>query len=139
MNISELRFHHVGLLTDDPVLAAARLERLGYRPGDAVDDPLQQARLQLCHGPTASAAIELVTPLPGNEALARLFKRRGDHMYHVCFTAPSFEAAQTALSLREGDAVTVVSGPKPAVLFDGALVAFYLVGGLGLVEILEAS
>ncbi len=138
MSAAALRFHHVGLLTDDPERSAARLRKLGYRPGRVVDDPLQQARLQLCGGPEGSAAIELVTPLPGNEALARLFKRRGDHMYHVCFAAPSFDAALAQLALDAGEAFTVVSPPKPALLFDNARVAFYLVGGLGLVEVLEA-
>lgn len=132
-----LAFHHVGLLTDDPHQSLLRLEALGYRPGRAVEDPLQLARLQMCQGQAGSAAIELVTPLPGNEALARLFKRRGDHMYHVCFTAPDFETALARLRQRPDEPITVVSPPKPALLFDNARVAFYLVGGLGLVEILE--
>lgn len=133
-----LEFHHVGLLTDDPLPAQTRLQRLGYRPGRAVDDPLQLARLQMCEGPAGAPSIELVTPLPGNDGLARLFKRRNDHMYHVCFTAPDFETAQAALQLHPGEALTVVSPPKPALLFDNARVAFYLVSGMGLVEILES-
>ena len=132
-----LVFHHVGLLTDQPQSAVRRLERAGYRSGPRVVDPLQQAALQLCFGPVGSAAIELVTPEAGNLALGRLLKRRGDFMYHVCFTAPDFETALQTLADGEADAIATVSAPKPAVLFDGARVAFYLVPGLGLVEILE--
>lgn len=134
---AQVVFHHVGLLTDQPEVAARRLSRLGYRSGTAVFDALQQATLQLCHGPTGSATIELVTPAPGNAGLSRLLKKRADYMYHVCFSAPSFDAGLQALADGADDRISPISLPTPAVLFDGARVAFYLVPGLGLVELLE--
>lgn len=60
-------------------------------------------------------------------------------MYHVCFAAPTFESAIEALTIDSSERLTLISPPKPAVLFGNARVAFYLVGGLGLVEILELA
>jgi methylmalonyl-CoA/ethylmalonyl-CoA epimerase len=138
MNSAEaLAFHHVGLLTDDPESACRHLTNIGYSADSPIFDPLQGAHLRLCQGPAGAAAIELVTPVAGNLSLGKLLKRRGDYMYHVCFTAPSFDIAASSLTAGNRAAIVVVSEPKPAVLFGGARVAFYLVRGLGLVEILE--
>jgi len=132
-------FHHVGLLTDQPETASRRLENAGYKPGRPVIDPLQHAMLQLCFGPPGAATIELITPERDNAALGRMLKRRGDYMYHVCFTTPTFEAGLATLADGDADRVSVVSPPTPAVLFDNARVAFYLVPGLGLIELLERT
>lgn len=134
-----LEFHHIGLLTDQPEAARQRLKALGYAAGPIVDDPLQEARLQMCVGSPGVAAIELVTPLPSNRGLGNLLKRRGDFMYHICFTAPTFDVALQSLSLGSDDRILTVSPPKPAILFGNARVAFYLASGLGLVEVLERT
>jgi methylmalonyl-CoA/ethylmalonyl-CoA epimerase len=134
---SVLAFHHVGLLTDRPDTAARRLAKAGYQPGPVVFDPLQQVTLQLCQGPSGSATVELVTPLPENAALGKLLRKRADYMYHVCFTTPGFETALEILADGDDDRIALVSPPTPAVLFNNARVAFYLVPGLGLVELLE--
>lgn len=132
-----LTFHHLGLLTDQPVVAARRLQPAGYVPAKAVFDPLQEATVQLCHGPNGAGTVELITPASTNSSLGKLLRRRGDYMYHVCFEVPSLEEGLAALELDGEDRLTVVAPPREAVLFDNRRVAFYTVSGLGLVELLE--
>jgi methylmalonyl-CoA/ethylmalonyl-CoA epimerase len=136
---SKLIFHHIGLLTDDLPFAAKRLERLGYIIGVQIDDPLQKVTLQMCEPLIGGAKIELVSPKKENDGLFSLLRRRGDYMYHICFSAPSFKEAENILRLDGGDRIVLVSEPKPAILFNNLRVAFYLVSGLGLVEILETD
>lgn len=136
-NTKSLVFHHMGLLTDEPELAALRMQQAGYRLGPQVFDPLQLASLRMCEGPADSASIELVTPHANNTSLRRLLERRGDYMYHICFAVSTFTAGLAQLSLGTDDRIVVLSEPKPALLFDNSLVAFYVVPGLGLVELLE--
>ena len=132
-------FHHVGLLTDRPELAASRLRGADYHAAEAVFDPLQGATVQLCHGPSGSPIIELVTPASSNAALGGLLRRRGDYMYHVCFEVPAIEAGLIALRVDADDRIVEVASPRPAILFNNRRVAFYSTPGLGLVELLESA
>lgn len=137
MSMTDLAFHHMGLLTGQPELARARLGLLGYACGEPVYDPLQDVELCMCTGPTGAPAIELVTPRPTNQGLSRLLRRKDDYGYHVCLTTSNL--AQGVLALGDGsqDRVTEIMPPKAAVLFGGSRVAFLSVPGLGLVELLE--
>jgi hypothetical protein len=136
---NSLLFHHLGLLTDELHAAGKRLERLGYRLGEKIEDPLQKATLQMCEPIAGGANIELVCPHSENDGLSRLLKRRGDYMYHICFSASTFQEAESVIRLDNSDRISLVSEPKPAILFNNLRVAFYLVSGLGLVEILELN
>jgi len=137
--MSPLVFHHVGLLTGLPELARGRLQLLGYVCGDQVYDPEQDVDLCMCLGPPGAPRMELVTPKPSNLALSRLLRRKDDYGYHVCYSAPSISEGMDALNGGGLDRIIEVMPPKPAVLFNGALVAFFSVPGLGLVELLEQA
>lgn len=131
-----IRFHHVGLLTDQPAAAAKALALLGYKVADAVYDPLQDVELRMAEGASPFSTIEVITPVSRDGALAKLVTRRGDYGYHSCYTVANFEAtldALRALGLR----VVTVSASKPAILFGGQRVSFHSVEGLGLVEFIE--
>lgn len=132
-----LCFHHIGLLTHQPDVAARRLRQAGYVAAESVFDPLQGATLQLCHAPDGAGIVELITPASDNSALRGLLKRRGDYMYHVCFEVPTLEEGTASLELDASDRLTVVIPPREAILFGNRRVAFYAASGLGLVELLE--
>lgn len=132
-----LSFHHLGLLTDRPAVAARRLQPAGYVAAEAVFDPLQDATVQLCHGPGGAGTVELITPASTDSSLGKLLRRRGDYMYHVCFEVPTLDEGRASLELDGEDRLTVVAAPREAVLFNRRRVAFYTVSGLGLVELLE--
>jgi hypothetical protein len=61
--------------------------------------------------------------------------RRGQFLYHLCYLT---EDLDRVISRLVGDGCVLVSGPSPAVLFDGNRVAF-LLGPLGLIELLEEA
>lgn len=79
---------------------------------------------------TTSMRIELVSGAAVAGAI-----RRGQSLYHLCYEVEDVTA--TLAQLGEVGCIRV-SGPTPAVLFDGRLVAF-LVGPMGLFELLEAA
>lgn len=131
-----IRFHHLGLLTDLPAAATTALTLLGYSVAEPVHDPLQGVDLRMAEGDNEFARIEIITPGSSDSALSKMVKRRGDCMYHSCFTVKDVNA--TLASLAElGLRVITVSAPKPAVLFGGKQVSFHSVEGLGLVEFIE--
>ena len=129
-------FHHLGLLTDEPELAITALVFLGYTVAGPVYDPLQDVDLRMAQGPVESARIEVITPRAELSGLGKLLRRRGDYMYHSCFTVRDLDATlagMRAVGLR----IITVSESKPAVLFDGDRVSFHSVAGLGLIEFIE--
>ena len=58
-------------------------------------------------------------------------------VYHVCYTTPDLDGALEALESEERLSIRPISPPKEAVLFGGKRVSFYLVEGVGLIEIID--
>ena len=110
---------------------------MGYTCGESIVDPLQMVELCMCLSVADDPAIEIVTPNENNTALLSFLKRKGEHMYHVCYTVLSIDDGINQLAVLGIDTVREVVSPKPAILFDNRLVGFYLVEGIGLVELLE--
>ena len=135
--IAELEFHHFGLATRDSDASASTLRALGYTVPEPIFDPLQNVNLMLCVHP-AMPAIELVSPAETPGPLDPWLADHAELIYHVCYAAPDLEEAVQALQ-DSGIRLITVAEPKPAVLFGGARVAFYMARGIGLIEILEQS
>jgi hypothetical protein len=57
----------------------------------------------------------------------------------VCYTTPDLDGALEALESEERLSVRSISSPKEAVLFGGKRVSFYLVEGVGLIEIIDEA
>ncbi len=132
-----LQFHHFGLAVRDPAEAFRYLTALGYTEGNAVFDPLQQVNLAMRHHPTMPD-VEVIWPGEGPSPIDRMIKGSGTLIYHLCYECPAPGTAIAALE-SAGIETVLVSPPKPAVLFAGREVSFYMVSGFGLIEILQSS
>lgn len=134
--IAGLRFHHLGLAVRRPEKSQRFLERLGYTVGPVVHDPLQNTRLIMCHSPAGMPAVEIIFPADSPGPLDQILEGRNESIYHVCYEAHGVNAVVS--EMREGGVrVTMVSPPKPAVLFGGRPVSFYMAPGFGLIEFIE--
>ena len=121
-----MRFHHVAMAVRDIEEAHAAL--CAEVPlGDVTFDPEQRAYLQLLH--VGGLLIELVQGDPAADWL-----KRGCNLYHICYEVDDLDQTLKE-AVRRGN--TVVSAPKPAVLFGGRRVAFIMDRSLGLIEYLE--
>ncbi len=132
-----LSFHHMGLALPDPAPAALFLRGQGYGQVAAVRDPLQQADLSLWSHPSAPA-VEVISPVTAGEGpVAAILETRPDGLvYHLCYT--TLDLADTLDRVEQsGLRPFEVSPPKPAVLFGGERVSFYMILGLGLIELIE--
>jgi len=132
-----LTFLHLGLAVRNPDAARRFLEALGYREGEFIFDPEQNVNLMLCTHP-AMPDVEIICPASeGKSPVDRLVQRHANGIvYHMCYTAPDLKASLDAMK-QVGLNPFCVAPPKPAVLFGGEKVSFYLIDGMGLVEILE--
>jgi catechol 2,3-dioxygenase-like lactoylglutathione lyase family enzyme len=134
-----LAFHHLGLAAKDPKAAAQFLTGLGYRIGPSIFDPLQNVRAALCahdHMPD----VEIISPAEGKGPLEKLLAVQGEGLvYHICYTSADLDRSLEALEDDGRLSVYSVSPPKEAVLFGGKRVSFYLIEGVGLIEIIDEA
>jgi len=134
-----LTFHHLGLAVKEPQPAVAFLTGLGYEEGRTVFDPLQNVNLaMLTH--RAMPDVEIIFPAGSAGPLDDLLSHhKAGLVYHVCYTSDDLDASLAAIEADGRLRLFEVSSPKPAVLFDGKPVSFYVVGGFGLIEIIDES
>lgn len=120
--------HHVGIACRD--LESVRSWVLATFPvasdSGPVHDPLQDADLCLLHM-SDGFALELVS----GPIVQGMLHRRITY-YHLCYEVKDISASISSL---QSGGCRLVSGPLPAVLFDGRPVAF-LLSPLGLMELL---
>jgi methylmalonyl-CoA/ethylmalonyl-CoA epimerase len=137
MNHFGLIFDHLGLAVRKPESAYRFLEALGYTIGESVFDPEQNVRLCMCAHPDMPH-VEIICPADaGKSPVDRLVARHdAGIVYHVCYRSENLAASLAAMETA-GVRLVCVSSPKPAVLFGGERVSFYMIDGMGLIEILE--
>ena len=132
-----LAFHHLGLAVKDPEAAGHFLTGLGYRIGPTIHDPLQNVDLAMC-AHDQMPDVEIISPAEGPGPLDKLLSSHKDGLvYHMCYTSPDLDRSLDALESDERFSVRSISPPTEAILFDGKRVSFYLVEGVGLIEIID--
>lgn len=134
-----LSFHHLGLAVAKSEPALMFLQGLGYNAGSVVFDPLQDVNLQMCEHPVMPV-VEVICPGKGSGPLNALLTRsRQGLVYHVGYRTADLAASLSALEAQPGLRVICVSPPKPAVLFNGEPVSFYVIAGMGMIELIEGT
>lgn len=135
--MSKLVFHHVGIGTTDFDGAIETYVALGHRLHARVDDPGLNIRVAFLSCPGGAGPwIEILAPLEANGPLQALITRKAlPSPYHTCYAVDALEPAGE--HLRELGFLPV-GVPRNAVAFEGARVAFFYHGALGLLELVEA-
>jgi len=136
MILQNLKFHHIGIAVKNFEQIAAYYYSVGYEKYNKsiVRDELQVVDLMLLvHD--AHPNIELVKPYNENSPINNYLKNDDVAMYHFCYEVDSFSGVIN--ELKKNFRVFNVSKPKPAILFDNRLVAFYYIHGVGLIELLK--
>lgn len=128
----KLIFHHMGAAVNsiDDSLKILREFFQAEELSDVVFDPLQEVNLVLVK--VGGLVIELVS---GKTVSRFVSDKKGLNFYHACYETKEFDKTIDEYSKASG--VILVSPVKPAVLFNRRRVAFFMVGGIGFVEILE--
>ncbi|OLQ76081.1 hypothetical protein BIT28_18870 [Photobacterium proteolyticum] len=128
-----LKFHHVGIACKDIDKSASQYrkhfkESIFSESGN-VYDPEQDATLKL-FTLADGASVEFIA----GKMVEGLVKKNRD-LYHVCYESNNFDVDTQSLIQ---DGAIPISKPKPAVLFDGRVVQFFMTS-YGMVEILESA
>jgi methylmalonyl-CoA/ethylmalonyl-CoA epimerase len=137
MNNFLLNFHHLGLAVKNSGKSKIFLENMGYVCEEVVRDTLQNVNLVYCrHEIQPDIEIIFSTETPG--PLEPILKDNNELIYHCCYSSPNLQQSINAIKVA-GIKLLTISKPKPAILFDFALVSFYMASGFGLIEIVEEN
>jgi methylmalonyl-CoA/ethylmalonyl-CoA epimerase len=136
MYLDNLTFNHMGIAVSDFDKSLKFYSLLGYQKMHPViiRDKLQGVDLiMLTHDSLPN--IELVRPYSEKSPVNNYLKEHDTEIYHLCYEVESFD--NVLKELKKNLRVINVSEPKPAILFDNRLVAFYFIKGVGLIELLK--
>ena len=134
----DYRIDHIGVAVADIEIALEEYASLfGYQLlRGPYDDPAQQARVAFIGTACGKdSQLELVAPLDEKSQVHRvLAKDKG--LYHICYEVPDME--QAIAELREQRCL-LISGPTPAVAYEGRSIAWLYTPQRQLVELVEAA
>lgn len=133
-----LKFHHIGLMTDSTEATARELERLGYEISPATIDPLQSVKISLAtitppH--LQSPVIEIVEPMESNPNMLKRLKKTGVSPYHFCYETDDIEKCFKAMT-EEYEYIPLFR-PVPALAFDSKQICYFYKPEIGFIEIIE--
>jgi len=136
MVLQNLKFHHIGIAVSDFEKISSFYCSIGYKKFNKsiIRDELQVVDLiLLIHD--FHPNIELVRPFNERSPINNYLKSSDVAIYHFCYEVDSF--SDVIKELKKNFRVFNVSKPKPAILFNNRLVAFYYIHGVGLIELLK--
>ena len=131
--LDSLKFHHIGVATNDIDATASVYEQGGYKRSASIFDPIQN--VNICWlTKDGMPTVELLAPVDEKSPVNKTLEKNGVTPYHTCWIVPNIEEA--ALQLRKQRYV-MVSKPAEAVAFCGSRVAFFFNKAVGLIELVE--
>jgi methylmalonyl-CoA/ethylmalonyl-CoA epimerase len=127
------RFHHVGVVTGALDAAVGFYRELGYEASERFVQEDQQLDIVLMTR-RGDPLVELIQPSGPESPALGWIKRIQAGPYHTCYAVARMEPSLEAF--RELGLLPVF-GPRPAVAFGGARVAFLWSATVGLLELVE--
>jgi methylmalonyl-CoA/ethylmalonyl-CoA epimerase len=133
-----VRLHHVGFVVAEIESAAQSFQKsmdAGW-DGRIFLDPLQKVRVTFLAPRPGESQIELVEPLGDDSPVRKFLAEKGGGLHHLCYEVADLEAELVALRARGS---YIMKRPKPAVAFDGRLIAWIRTPAALLIELLETA
>lgn len=130
---------HVGVAVPAIDPATDSLKSLfGYKVvSGPFDDPIQKVKVNfLATAASDVAEIELIAPLSDDSPVKSMLNKGSGGAYHLCFETSNIDAA---LAHAKANGCVLVSGPVPAVAFQGRRIAWIYTKARQLFELVEAA
>lgn len=101
------------------------------------DDPIQKVSVNfLAKSDEDVAEIELIAPITEDSPIRSMLAKDGGGAYHLCFETSDIDGA---LTHAKNNGCIVVSGPVPAVAFQGRRIAWIYTRSRQLFELVESE
>lgn len=128
-----LSFHHLGVACRSLAAEMNLFKTLGYKQeGGVFRDPIQKVEGVFLNG--AGPRLELLAPLLDSSPV-NAWIEKGIKYYHQAFEVSCMNQALEQMQLQRG---RIVATPEPGVAFGGRPVAFVMLPGMILIEVIQA-
>jgi len=130
----DMTFHHLGVACANLLAEMKCFQSLGYtQESNIFRDPFQRVQGVFLSGP--GPRLELLAPLDPHSPVTSWLEK-GVKYYHQAFEVPSMDRALFDLREHRG---RVVSPPEPGIAFGGRPIAFVMLPGMLLIEVIQAA
>jgi methylmalonyl-CoA/ethylmalonyl-CoA epimerase len=128
-----LSFHHFGVACRNLAAEISLFKSVGYRQeGDVFRDPAQKIEGVFLTG--SGPRLELLAPLDDSSPLISWLEK-GIKYYHQAFEVACVNRTLEQMQLRRG---RIVAAPEPGVAFGGRPIAFVMLPGMILIEVIQS-
>lgn len=131
-----MKINHFGFLTKNIEKSLNEFKALGYtKYSELINDNLRGVDILFIKSINGEV-IELVSPSFSYSIVSSIVDKQKNMIYHTCYETNDINEKIKELSNK---GFILIDSPKPAIAFEGKLVAFMLSKNSGMIELLEVK
>lgn len=131
-----LKFHHLGLATDNFNLSLKILKKFGYKAKSIKINKHFNVKNAICVS-NYMPNIEIVSKTRNKSPIDRLIKKDKQLVYHICYISKNI--SETLKKFKQHKIHIIKISDSYLSPFEGIASSFFFIKGLGLIEIMDEN
>lgn len=129
-----LKFHHLGLATDNPKLSLKILKNLGYKPIKTRTNKNYNVKNIICAS-KSHPTVEIVAKMGGKSPIDSIVKKNKNLIYHICYSSNDLKKTIGMIKKKNFSIIKISNSYLSP--FEGVDASFYFLKGIGIIEIMD--
>lgn len=129
-----LKFHHLGLATDDPKLTLKILKNIGYKPIKTRSNKNYNVKNIICSS-KSHPTVEIVAKMGGKSPIDNIVKKNKNLVYHICYSSKNLKKTLNMMKKKKLSIVKISNSYLSP--FEGVDASFFFLRGIGIIEIMN--
>ena len=136
MNNFGLKFHHLGMATNDFKLSMNLLKKAGYKIDKIRLNKNYNVKNAICSSKN-QPNIEIVSKVKGKSPIDNILKKSNSSIYHICYMTKNLK--KTLAKLKKSKVQVIKITDSYLSPFEGVDASFFFIKGMGIVEIIDQN
>tara|TARA_B100000242_G_scaffold211984_1_gene154259 strand:- start:620 stop:1039 length:420 start_codon:yes stop_codon:yes gene_type:complete len=129
-----LKFHHLGLATDNPKLTLKILKNIGYKPIKTRSNKNYNVKNIICSS-KSHPTVEIVAKMGGKSPIDNIVKKNKNLVYHICYSSKNLKKTLNMMKKKKLSIVKISNSYLSP--FEGVDASFFFLRGIGIIEIMN--
>ena len=129
-----LKFHHLGLATDNPKLTLKILKNIGYKPIKTRSNKNYNVKNIICSS-KSHPTVEIVAKMGGKSPIDNIVKKNKNLVYHICYSSKNLKKTLKMMKKKKLSIVKISNSYLSP--FEGVDASFFFLKGIGVIEIMN--
>jgi methylmalonyl-CoA/ethylmalonyl-CoA epimerase len=129
-----LKFHHLGLATDNSKLSLKILKNLGYKPIKTRKNKNYNVKNIICTSEN-HPTIEIIAKMGGKSPIDDIIKKNKNLIYHICYSSNDLKKTIAMIKKKKFSIIKISNSYLSP--FEGVDASFYFLEGIGIIEIMN--